>query len=65
MAKVLAVQERCAHVLVDDIVAKVLLTVDGVNPGDWVLLSGGAVLSVLDPDLAAETLDMLREIRGK
>lgn len=30
--------------------------------GDWVLLHAGFAIQVLDPDAAAETLELLREV---
>ncbi|MBY0552502.1 MAG: HypC/HybG/HupF family hydrogenase formation chaperone [Candidatus Obscuribacterales bacterium] len=65
MAKVINVQGQSADVSVDDIVAKVFVSINNVKPGDWVLLSGGTILSILEPDLAAETLELLKGIRGK
>lgn len=64
-AKVLAVHDRTAEVQLDTAVAKVFVCIDNVTPGDWVLLSGGAILSVLEPEAAAETINLLQGMRGK
>ena len=39
-----------------------LALLENVNPGDYVLLHAGFAIEKIDPDEAAETLRLLREI---
>lgn len=38
---------------------------EGVKPGDWVIVHAGFAISRLDETEARETLSLLREIKGK
>ncbi len=41
-----------------------LLLLDGVAPGDWVILHAGFAIQKMDEEEAAKTLALLRELPG-
>lgn len=42
----------------------VLVTPEGVKPGDWVLIYGPVAIARLEPDEVKETLELLEKMRG-
>ena len=41
-----------------------LLLLDGVGPGDWVILHAGFAIQKMNEEEAAKTLSLLRELPG-
>ncbi len=58
-ARVISIDGRQAEVAVWDEHRVVFLAVENLQIGDWVLLYGGVALTVLEPDVAAETVELL------
>lgn len=62
-AKVVSVEGDSAVVSIEDVEYKAsLLLLPDVKPGEYVMLHAGFVIEKVDPDQAAETLRLLREI---
>ncbi len=62
-AKVISVEGSSALVTIEDVEYKAsLLLLDGVNPGDYVMLHAGFAIEKVDAEEAAETLRLLNEI---
>ncbi len=62
-ARVLEVKEESATVDVGGARREVsLMLLEGVAPGDWVILHAGFAIQRLDPEEAEKTLALLREI---
>ncbi|GAB4366311.1 MAG: HypC/HybG/HupF family hydrogenase formation chaperone [Deltaproteobacteria bacterium] len=62
-AKVLAVEGETASVEVGGATREVsVILLDGVEPGEWVILHAGFAIQKLDPEEAEKTLALLREI---
>ena len=62
-AKVISVEGSIALVSVEDVEYNAsLLLLDGVKPGDFVLLHAGFAIEKVDPDEAAQTLQLLLEM---
>ena len=62
-ARVLSVFGLTADVEVNGLKRQILLAVDGVKSGDWVLIYGGAALSVMEPNEALESSRLLERLR--
>lgn len=62
-AKVVSIEGDSAVVSIEDVEYKAsLLLLPDVKPGEYVMLHAGFVIEKVDPDQAAETLRLLREI---
>jgi len=62
-AKVLSVAEDSATVEVGGATREVsAILLDGVEPGEWVILHAGFAIQKLDPEEAEKTLELFREI---
>jgi hydrogenase assembly chaperone HypC/HupF len=61
--KVINVREKKAEVEVFGERREVFLAISDVNAGDWVLISGGMVLAVLEESVAIETIELLQKLR--
>ena len=62
-AKVISIEGDSAVVSIEDIEYRAsLLLLPDVNPGDFVMLHAGFAIEKVDPDQAAETLRLLKEI---
>jgi len=62
-AKVLSVAGDSATVEVGGATREVsAILLDGVEPGEWVILHAGFAIQKLDPDEAEKTLELFREI---
>lgn len=62
-AKVLSVAGETASVEVGGATREVsVILLDGVEPGEWVILHAGFAIQKLDPEEAGKTLALLREI---
>ncbi len=62
-AKVISIEGTNARVTIEDVeyTASVLL-LDEVRPGDFIMLHAGFAIEKLDPQIAAETLQLLHEM---
>ena len=62
-AKVISVNGASAVVSIEDVEYNAsLLLLDGVNPGDYIMLHAGFAIEKVDPEEAAETLRLLNEM---
>jgi hydrogenase expression/formation protein HypC len=62
-AKVVSVEGSSALVVIEDVEYYAsLLLLEGVSPGDFVLLHAGFAIEKLDPEEAAETMRLILEI---
>jgi len=62
-ARVIRVDGDVALVAIENVeYTASLALLENVNPGDYVLLHAGFAIEKIDPDEAAETLRLLREI---
>lgn len=62
-AKILSIEGENALVSIEDVEYKAsLLLLPDVEPGDYVMIHAGFAIEKVDPDQAAETLRLLREI---
>ncbi len=62
-AKVVSIEGDSAVVSIEDIEYKAsLLLLPDVRPGDYVMLHAGFAIEKVDPEQAAETLLLLKEI---
>lgn len=62
-AKVISIEGESAVVSIEDVEYKAsLLLLPDVNPGDYVMLHAGFAIEKVDPDRAAETLQLFKEI---
>jgi len=62
-ARVIRVDGAVALVAIENVeYTASLALLENVNPGDYVLLHAGFAIEKIDPDEAAETLRLLREI---
>jgi hydrogenase expression/formation protein HypC len=63
-AKVISIDGVSAKVSVEDVeyIASIML-LDGVKPGDFIMLHAGFAIEKVDPDEAAKTLRLFDEIR--
>ena len=62
-ARVIRVDGDVALVAIENVeYAASLALLENVSPGDYVLLHAGFAIEKIDPDEAAETLRLLREI---
>jgi hydrogenase expression/formation protein HypC len=62
-AKVISIEGDSAVVSIEDIEYRAsLLLLPDVNPGDFVMLHAGFAIEKVDPERAAETLQLLKEI---
>ena len=62
-AKVISVNGTSAVVSIEDVEYNAsLLLLDGVNPGDYIMLHAGFAIEKVDPEEAAETLRLLNEM---
>ena len=63
-AKVISVDGASAKVSIEDIeYTASLLLLDDVNPGDFIMLHAGFGIEKVDPVRAAETLELLNEMK--
>jgi hydrogenase expression/formation protein HypC len=62
-AKVIRIEGDSAIVTIEDVeyTASIML-LDDVKPGDYIMLHAGFAIEKVDPGLAAETLQLLKEI---
>jgi hydrogenase expression/formation protein HypC len=62
-AKVISVNGAIAVVSIEDVEYNAsLLLLDGVTPGDFIMLHAGFAIEKVDPEEAAETLRLLNEM---
>jgi len=62
-AKVLSVEGASAVVSIEEVeYTASLLLLDGVMPGDYIMLHAGFAIEKVDPEYAAETLRLLVEM---
>jgi len=62
-AKVISIEGDSAVVSIEDVEYRAsLLLLPDVNPGDFVMLHAGFAIEKVDPERAAETLQLLKEI---
>jgi hydrogenase expression/formation protein HypC len=62
-AKVKSIQGSNALVVIEDVeYTASLLLLENVSPGDFVLIHAGFAIEKVDPEEAAETMKLLREI---
>lgn len=62
-AKVVSIEGSIALVVIEDVEYNAsLLLLEDISPGDFVLLHAGFAIEKVDPDEAAETMRLLREI---
>ncbi len=62
-AKVISITDRMALVAVEGVEYPASLALlEGVRPGDYVMVHAGFAISLVEPDEAAETLRLLKEI---
>jgi len=61
-AKVTSIAGNAAEVELNSSSRRVLLCVDGVAVGSWVLVYGGAAIAVLEEDAAYETRELLERM---
>jgi len=62
-AKVISIEGESAVVSIEDVEYRAsLLLLPDVNPGDYVMLHAGFAIEKVDPERAAETLQLLKEI---
>jgi hydrogenase expression/formation protein HypC len=62
-AKVISVDGTSAKVTIEDVeYTASLLLLDGVIPGDFIMLHAGFAIEKVDPEEAEETLRLLNEI---
>ena len=62
-AKVISIEGTNALVAIEDVeYTASLLLLEDVKPGDFVLLHAGFAIEKIDPDEAAETMQLLNEI---
>lgn len=61
-AKVISVEGASALVTIEDVeYTASLLLLDGVHPGDYIMLHAGFAIEKVDPEYAAETLQLLHD----
>ena len=61
--KVISIEGDSAVVSIEDVEYRAsLLLLPDVNPGDFVMLHAGFAIEKVDPERAAETLQLLKEI---
>lgn len=60
-AKVLSISGRTAEIEIDNLKHRVLLSIDGVDAGDWVLVYGGMAIGKIDEKTALESRELLRQ----
>jgi hydrogenase expression/formation protein HypC len=62
-AKVISVEGTSARVTIEDVeYTASLLLLDEVKPGDYILLHAGFAIAKVDPQEAAETLQLLLDM---
>ncbi|MDP1622821.1 MAG: HypC/HybG/HupF family hydrogenase formation chaperone [Bacteroidales bacterium] len=62
-AKVVSIEGSSALVKIEDVEYQAsLLLLEDVSPGDFILLHAGFAIEKIDPEEAAETMRLLREI---
>jgi hydrogenase expression/formation protein HypC len=62
-AKVIAIEGTSARVTIEDVeYTASLLLLDNVKPGDFIMLHAGFAIEKVDPQEAAETLQLLLEM---
>ena len=62
-AKVISVDGLTARVTIDDVEYNAsLLLLNDVNPGDFIMLHAGFAIDKVDPEEAAQTLQLLLEM---
>lgn len=62
-AKVVSIDGESAVVLIEDVEYKAsLLLLPDIKPGEYVMLHAGFAIEKVDPEQAAETLQLLKEI---
>lgn len=63
-ARVISIEENAqvAEVEVNESRKRVFLALDKVRVGDWVLIYGGVALTVLEADIANETINLLKRL---
>jgi hydrogenase expression/formation protein HypC len=62
-AKVISVDGLTARVTIDDVEYNAsLLLLNDVNPGDFIMLHAGFAIEKVDPEEAAQTLQLLLEM---
>ena len=62
-AKVISVEGASALVTIEDVeYTASLLLLDGVKPGDFIMLHAGFAIEKVDPQEAAETLQLLLDM---
>lgn len=62
-AKVIAIEGTSAKVTIEDVeYTDSLLLLDNVKPGDFIMLHAGFAIEKVDPQEAAETLQLLLEM---
>lgn len=62
-AKVIAIEGTSAKVTIEDVeYTASLLLLDNVKPGDFIMLHAGFAIEKVDPQEAAETLQLLLEM---
>jgi hydrogenase expression/formation protein HypC len=63
-AKVLSVDGVSAKVSIEDVeYTASLMLLEGVVPGDYIMLHAGFAIEKVDPEEAAETLRLLNEVQ--